>query len=282
MSKRKAKNRRRILNLTLWLFAVVGAGHNAHFGNGDGLTVTTTVAERRTIKFPDHTVLEVNALTSIVVKEDADRRRVVMAEGEVRASLAHGISKPMDVTVNHLQLEDVGTEYDVLAHDGTTEVSVTAGEVRAYESRLDGGHVNPINLSSARPERGPVRLTRGDMARFQVRDGTLVVSRTPTDMQAALDRAGWVNRELDTNGLPLELIAWELNRYNRIQLLIDDPEIARTKIGAHYRLTDIGTFLKTLPGLGLEEVPVKQNDQGLAPTYLVKGLTSGSKHRKRS
>ena len=96
-----------------------------------------------------------------------------------------------------------------------------------------------------------------------------------------MDRTGWINRELDTNGLPLYLVAWELNRYNKTQLLIDDAELARTKIGAHYRLTDIGTFLKTLPGLGIEEVPVKQNDQRLAPTYLLRGVTGVDKHRKR-
>ena len=280
--KRKANNRRRrLLKLTIGLFVVVGVTHNAHFSNGDGLTINTSVAERRTIKYPDGTVLEVNALTSVVVQDTAGRRRLVLGEGEVHASLVHGISKPMDVTVDHLDLEDVGTSYDVLAHDGITEVSVTAGEVDAYESRVDGGRVNPITLSTPRPERDRVCLKSGDSARFQVRDGILLVSRNPNDMQATLDRTGWIKRELDTNGLPLYLIAWELNRYNRTQLLIDDPEIARTKIGAHYSLTDINTFLKTLPGLGLEEVAVKQNDRGLAPTYLLRAVTGVDKLRRR-
>ena len=279
MKKQKAKKRRRCI-LTLGVFAVA-MGHNAHFGNSDGLAVTTSLAERRTIRFPDGAVLEVNALSSIVVKEDRDRRRVVMAEGEVRASLIHGISKPMDVTVNHLQLEDIGTEYDVLAHDGTTEVSVTAGEIHAHESRVEGGRVDPITLSNSSPERDPVCLKPGDSARFDARDGTLLVSRNPNDMQAALDRASWINRALDTNKLPLDLVVWELNRYNKVQLLIDDPKIAHTRIGAHYRLTDIDTFRRTLPGLGLEEIPVKQNDQGLASTYLVRGISNDSKRRKR-
>ena len=279
MKRRKAKHRglRLSLKVILHAFLVVGACC-AYVGNGDGITVTTSLAERKTITLPDQTVLELNAMTSIVLQENAGRRKVVMAQGEVRASLNHGVSKPMDVVVNHLLLEDVGTQYDVLSHEGTTEVSVTAGQIRAYECRSDGTHTNPIAINKPRPGRDPAYLTAGDSARFQEHDGTILIAKNPNDLQSARERAGWVNGELDTKRQPLDLIVWELNRYNTVHIVVDDPELARIMIGGHYRLIGVDAFLSALHGLGLEAVLVRESDSGMDPTYLLRRMTDESRH----
>ena len=247
-------------------------------GNSEGITRTTPIGRRDTITLADRTVVDLNANTSILIKQNAHERLVLLEKGEIQASGHHDKIIPLRIVVGHVMLEVMGTQFDVAFHDGVSTVSVTEGKVRIYERRDDGSPANPITVTESSARRDPMVLEMGDSVRLEEHGGTVLASRERNDPLAAQNRTAWLQGQFMADKRRLDELFWEFESYNRIRIVTDDPTIAKTEIGGRYHLTNVEEFLSVLRSALDLNITSVEGDHSLLPTYVLRRNSSKASH----
>lgn len=150
------------------------------FGREGPASVYATVkGQTRTVALLDGSVIHLNSASSISVRMDGHRRRVTLAEGEAAFDVAKDPTRPFVVTVGDQRVTVVGTEFDILRHDGRIAVTVRRGIV-AVEARHDGARLTPGQQMVRREgEAGAVvRTVQADDA-FAWRKGYVIYKNQP-------------------------------------------------------------------------------------------------------
>ena len=240
------------------------------------LSQHTEIAHREAIALEDLSQLRLNADTSISINETPQTRKVVLKKGELLAVVKHNDARPFEIIVQHAVLADLGTMFNVDAHDGVTNVAVIEGKIRVYEQKDNGGRLDPLVETPEGYRRGPAYLEIGDISRVEERgDGSVLVRREGRDLTEAKARTSWLRGELNVTTERLDEVVAEFNRYHAERLIITDENIAKIKaLPGHYSLSDLQAFRGSLLQLGLQADPLP-GTQGTAhpQDYLVRRIS---------
>lgn len=216
------------------------------------------------------TALDMDAQTTILIKE-SDRRTVYLDQGQLHAKIPHGRSMPMDVVVHGILLRDLGTEFNVAAHDDGVALSLTSGKMQVIELHSDGSQENPINIKEEGASQTPAFLVPGDLARLERRHGAVLMTRDGNNLNEARNRSSWIEGRLKTSGQRLDEVLWEMNVRNKVFLVSGNSTTAQMSIGGTYDLMRVNDFLKTARLLGLEIDPRRRPEKKIhTPTYILR------------
>ena len=125
--------------------------------------------------------------------------REVTMTGKVLYEVVHDAAHPFVVTAPQATVTVLGTVFQVLGEEATTEVDVTEGRVRFSTPQGEG-----------------VVLTAGQSARLQ--DGLPVRDENPLPNPSA-----WATGEFRYEATPLETVLQELSAYYGVSLSADAP-----------------------------------------------------------
>lgn len=182
------------------------------------------------LRLADGTKIELNTDTSVRV-EQSDRSRVVWVDsGEAFFDVAHDQVHPFVVHAGPRNIVVLGTKFNVRREKRAyMVVSVVEGSVRVANPSASG------NLTSA-------VITRGDRA---IVDGssTLITSDGLDRIEHDL---AWRTGMISFDQAPLARVVEEFNRYNKVQLAVDDPKIASIMIGGTLRAGNTAGFVRLL------------------------------------
>jgi transmembrane sensor len=219
---------------TLWLLPQRGAQH-----------FETRHGEQRTWQLPDNTIVRLNSDSAIAVRFDDARRNVEVVRGQVYFEIAEDEQRPFNVRAGDYLIEDIGTAFDVYRQEAETTVTVVEGRVRVW------GQAIPPSLPAGASERqvsvaAPLAdLHAGAQARIAVRSGT-VEALPAVNVQKA---TAWVQEKIVFESDAIATVAAEFNRYNRQQIVIDDPRVGAIPISGVFRSYDVQSFVDFLNGL---------------------------------
>lgn len=204
------------------------------FGTQATLTYSTKVGERRTVTLADRGRVTLNTNTKLDVRITDDTLQASLVKGEALFSLVRESSRPLTVLAEGLVMKDTGTIFDVkFQTTGGVAVAVAQGSVTLSAGETD----------TRRPTTfAPLRVDAGQIAIH--RDNTLLVK--PTDADAVKQQTMWTSGTLVFRGSRAAEIAAELNRYNRIQLVIEDPALANLQITGTFEMTNPEAFVTVL------------------------------------
>lgn len=206
---------------------------------------------------PDGTVVELNRGAELSVDFRPDLRRVILVSGEAHFSVTKDPSRPFVVNAKGIDVQAVGTAFNVRVDADAVEVLVTEGKVQ-LASALPSLPVSPLvsaTTGAVTVEAPPVRAVATPLIPVLEARQRAVVSLTVTteSPQVATLTAGeiervlsWQHRLLDFDAAPLTEIVAEFNRRNVIQLVIVDADLAATRISASLRSDNIDGFLHLL------------------------------------
>ncbi|MDB6169138.1 MAG: hypothetical protein JWM88_2002 [Verrucomicrobia bacterium] len=187
--------------------------------------------ERRVLD--DGSVAELNGGAEIEVNFSAAERRVLLRRGEAHFTVTKNPSRPFIVRARGVDVRAVGTAFNVRLDPAATEVLVTEGKVQVVTPAAETpGAALPLVIAG---ERAVVPLATG---------ATPQIART-TDAQLARMRA-WQPQLLDFSSTPLAQVIAELNRRNRVQLVLADPASAGVPIVASIRSDNLEGFVSLL------------------------------------
>lgn len=195
----------------------------------------TELGEQRSIVLGDGSIMTLNTLSEALVLFDDSARRVTLAAGEAMFEVVPDTERPFIVESGHLSVRVMGTKFSVYRKGESTRVAVVEGVVTATAGRASADRVE---------------LRGGQGAVF---DGTGVLHR---DAAFDLERAvAWTERRLIFENARLADVVDEFNRYNRMQLHIDDSALAETQITTVVNAHDVSAlvaFLKLQPDVRIE------------------------------
>jgi len=184
---------------------------------------STPIGGRETIRLSDGTVIELNTGTALRIRAGNYQRQVTLVRGEAYFQVRHDAARPFVVTASDGRVVDLGTKF--LVRDGTDHLEVALVEGRArFES---------ANTRMA-------ELTPGDVV-VATADSMSVTKRSAQELANEL---GWRRGVLVFDHTTLADAAAELNRYNREQIVIADPDVRRRIIGATIPINRVEAFTR--------------------------------------
>ena len=220
----------------------------------------TGIGESRKINLEDGSTLTMNTRTRVKVWYTHKQRDLQLMDGEALFAVARDPNRPFRVHVGRTIVEAVGTEFEVRKDKHGTRVSVVEGRVKIFDNRgaapliLNPNAVAWTEFGAADFQRPmtPVPVGAHEEARITEHgeaSADFEVDRQEVSPQDIQRHLAWTNGQLIFENATLEETVSEFNRYNRRQMRIDDPDIAKVHIGGAFRSTDIDDLVIELNSL---------------------------------
>ena len=130
--------------------------------------IVTAAGEQRSVTLADGTILELNTDSDARIAFTAGERRVILARGEGRFTVAHEAVRPFFVSTPQLTLKTIGTVFKVRTAKKQTDVTVFEGRLAILAPLID-----PVPGAPPLP---PTLLSEGEHAAVN-RVGEIVVRR---------------------------------------------------------------------------------------------------------
>ncbi|MBO9710290.1 MAG: FecR domain-containing protein [Caulobacter sp.] len=209
---------------------LVGGAVVSRFTPENSRTYFTEVGGRALVPLPDGSKIELNTATQVRTLVRARVREVWLDRGEAYFEVAHDTRRPFVVHAGAKTVTVLGTKFLVRRDGARVEVAVVEGRVRVSDS-------HPPATATPAPA-----LTRGEIV---VSDGasTLVAEKS---VERVTGELSWRQGVIYFDQATLGDAARNFNRYNRKQIVIDDPEVAAMRIGGNFEAVDVDAFLRLL------------------------------------
>ncbi len=211
----------------------------------DHSTYATAVGEMRRVVLEDGSAVELNTHSRIRVVYTDTARDIHLTRGEAFFSVARDTQRPFRVRSDEAVIRALGTQFSVYRKPGRPGqtgdagkliVTVVEGKVAVSQGRQaapePAGKGTSAIATGAKQQAPPaaVELSAGHQV---VIDSSADSDRRELLATANVDAAGataWRQRRLIFHNEPLAEVVAEFNRYNRQQLVVEDPALAATGI----------------------------------------------------
>ena len=190
----------------------------------------TTVGEQRSVPLADGSVVTLNTATEIHLHFSADRRGVELVSGQANFEVAKDASRPFVVTAAGSEVRAVGTQFDVYKTADKVTVTLIEGKVAIKEA--------PVAAGASTVE---VNLAAGEQLSYETKTG--VVRRASADIPRV---SAWRARKLDFSDTLLTDAIAEANRYSRVQVELDAPELQGARISGTFEAGRNDLFVEGL------------------------------------
>lgn len=203
--------------------SVFYAGRPATFS----ATYTTELGERRQVRLPDGSEVELDSRTQLAVHFEGSRREVTLREGEALFSVSHDTHRPFVVNTEQGAVTVTGTRFDVRRDSIGTRVLVEQGSVRV--SGRSGG---------------PVVLSAGLGSRIGL-DGRA----TPATAANVAALTAWRTGQLVFDNASLAEVVREVSRYRDKPLRVAPGKASQLRLSSVFRADDTDALLRALPSM---------------------------------
>ena len=206
-------------------------------------TYQTALGEQRSIALDDGSVIVLNTLSNVRVHYTNNQRRVALLAGEVLFDVTKDPDRPFVVDAGSMQLEVLGTRFNVYRQTEETVLTVVEGEVAVLNADQTGA-------VATLPD-PPITARAGQQVIIENASGAV----TQEEIPEASPAIAWTERKLVFNAVPLIEVAEEFNRYNRRPLTISGGTLANRPITGVFNAHDadlLAAFLANQPGIVVE------------------------------
>ena len=191
---------------TLLLLVMTGVAYYRYF---HVISITTTYGESRALFLPDSTKVTLNSNSELryTLGDFARHKRVVFIKGEGFFAVTHQADQSnFIVRTDELEVEVLGTKFNVNSRRGKTQVVLQEGKVK-------------LDMSG-----GPMVMKPGELVEFAGSRETTVKKKVDADNYSA-----WKNNRLVFSRTSLSEITQLLEDNYGYKVVLDDPELADRK-----------------------------------------------------
>lgn len=214
---------------------------------------STDIGEQRTIRLEDGSTIALNTNTAIRVELSDRLRRVRLVQGEALFNVAKDSARPFRVLSDRAVAQAVGTSFVVRRHGDDTVITVIEGQVAV--ARVD----QTALASSADVPADALRVSAGvraDVASQQIQT-------SPVPNLAAV--TAWKTGRLIFEGQALSEVVAEFNRYNRVQLVLEDSSLSAEQLSGVFDANDPQALVRFLERANVIE-PARASDERIVLT----------------
>lgn len=209
------------LAFALALLAVGGVGLYRAWGPA---TYATQVGEQRLVRLTDGSTVMLDTASEIVVRYGKDGRDIDLKDGRAMFDVAHDVARPFVVRAGDTSVTALGTRFDVRRDDGGAQVTLVRGSVEVRSQ----GAPNPASW----------RLSPGQAV------STTASSPRPAPVDLAT-KTSWTTGRLVFNDVPLATAVAEINRYDKMQVVLDVAPNDPARISGTFDVGDTDYFVSS-------------------------------------
>jgi transmembrane sensor len=194
---------------------------------------------------PDGSIVELKEDAAIAVDFTSDRRQVRLQRGVAHFKVAKNPQIPFIVQVGRIEVRAVGTEFSVNFNETSAEVLVTEGSV-AVEKPTDASGATAIATEMAKPQMLAV-LEMGKKVVIDIASPTITSAPVQIVGEAEIaELLAWRVPRLEFTATPLAEAVAMFNRYNQVQLTLENAALGELKVSGFLRADKTETFLRLL------------------------------------
>lgn len=204
-----------------------------------GQVMETERGERREVVLADGSVVQIDPETRLRVRFEDRVRRVFLDSGRALFRVAKNPDRPFLVEADATTVRAVGTAFGVERKEQGVVVTVSEGKVA-----IEG----PGAASAQLPRRTPSGADVTDVRIVLTANEQVTVSSSGGSPQVRnVDSAralAWAEGRLNFENTPIREVVAQFNRYNSIQLHVEDEELARRSISGVFNAANPEAFIE--------------------------------------
>jgi transmembrane sensor len=206
-------------------------------------TYTTVVGEQRVVRLDDGTRISLNSGTRMHIAYNKQRRRVMLDGGEAYFDVAYDPIRPFTVIAGDREVLALGTVF-VIRYDNTQmAVTLLEGKIAVLPPTTPGNEDEQNQKPSAQKSSDELILIPGERV-------TIHPGKAPkVDVPRMETVVAWRHGEVILDRTVMADAVAELNRYDKTQLVIDDPRVAALAISGIYQAGDSEEFARSMAKL---------------------------------
>jgi len=185
---------------------------------------STGAGEIRQMTLADGSTVDLDTGSAVRIDYDGSRRGVTLLAGQAFFEVTPDKSRPFIVRADDVNVQVVGTAFDVRLDPAHISVAVQHGAVRVGKEGI-----------------APVLLAPGDRIRISRTNDTTERSNTPPGRIAA-----WRSGQIVVNGATVAQVVSELRRYHRGFILLRDERLASQRVTGTYDVRDPAAALRAI------------------------------------
>jgi transmembrane sensor len=251
-----ARSPRRHWTAAAGIVAAIAAGAALYIQSTAPDVYATALGEQRRVVLQDGSRVDMNTDTELSVRIDDAGRYVELLKGEALFTVAKDLRRPFVVDGDLARVRALGTQFNVYRDSQQVLITVIEGRVAveqdtARRTPAASGEVATIDLPA-------MELAAGDQAAIGLQEP---MRKTVANTERTV---AWRERRLIFENQPLSEVVAEFNRYNRRQLVIEDPQLARERISAVFDADQPEALVRFLT----QNTPIRLIDDGEAQLVL--------------
>ena len=241
-----------------------------------GQVIETQRGERRQMALADGSVVQVDPETRLKVDYEEHTRRVELERGRALFHVAKNSERPFLVRVRNTTVRAVGTAFAVEEADHTVVVTVAEGRVAVLnepvtESQLPDTASPQKTAASAvkrvdeapRSDKPPSSGSAATEIILTANQQVTVAGVGTAEPVREVDSArvlSWAEGRLIFENESVERAVSEFNRYNRIQLNVNDAALAQRPISGVFSASDPESFVAFIQSVAAVRVTRNATD----------------------
>jgi transmembrane sensor len=207
----------------------------------------TLPGERRELTLTDGSIVNLAPASELRVRFNGDERQLWLLRGEAFFQVHKDPQRPFVVAINNMRVRAVGTAFSVRREQQGAVVTVLEGRVS----------VTNTPPHAAAPARPVTAILVGANEQLRMPEpGAL----SPVRHVNATVEVAWTVGELIFDDQPVEDVVRRFNAYNRMQIIIDDPQLGARRISGVFRASDPQSFVSFLQSVA-GDASVRVDDQ---------------------
>ena len=214
-------------------------------------TIETRLSEMRTVQLADGSRVNVGPNTLLHVDFSDDLRRVDLQRGEALFEVSKDPARPFIVDAGGLLARAVGTRFAVDRREDSIRVIVAEGKVAVVQGGQGAMLEHDIDMRLA------IGLEKDERVQIPVNAPAIQLRREKVDSVTEL---AWARGQLILQQETVAEAVREFNRRNRLQLVLEAPDVAGLHLCCIFDAGDPEAFANMVVAAGEDVELVREGD----------------------
>lgn len=203
----------------------------------------TLIGQQMDTRFEDGSVIHLNTNSHIETEFSDEKRIIKLIKGEALFEVAHDPDRPFIVYAGDRLVQAIGTKFVVHLASENIQVTVTDGKVKMSKVALNTSLDDIKELNSATIEKDDIFIAKGEKV---IADSNQAPKLSHIEPENIARELSWLDGKLIFDNERLFDVIKQINRYDNIEIVLEDPSLHDIKISGRFDLGDSEALIEAI------------------------------------
>lgn len=203
----------------------------------------TLVGQQLDATFNDGSTIRLNTNSLIETEFTDDKRIIKLIKGEALFEVAHDPKRPFIVYAGNRLVQAIGTKFIVHLQSENIQVTVTDGKVKMSKVALNTKLSDIKELNSTIIQKDDIFIAKGEKVTAGSNQAPKLSRIKPENIKRELS---WLDGKLIFDNERLFDVIKEINRYDDIEIMLNDPSLHNIRISGRFDLGNSESLIEAI------------------------------------